>query len=609
MRSSFAQMWQETVANCPDHTAVEVATTAERLTYVELHQEASHLAQRIAASGISAGQLIGIRTQNRLQFCVALLGAWLAETVPVPVSATAPDSYVDGLLQRLGAAGCVNDDTEDTPLLPLALLESTVPANSSSVLSDLAYVMHTSGSTGHPKPVGLPNQALAAYCAAFADAAGLGPADRFLQIAPTTFDVVFEELLPIWMVGGTAVLAPQTLVEPQQLLEIIDSRHVTVAEITTVLWRLLVKHLSHSHDAVPRSLRTLIAGGETASLQLINDSLQLGLPLAHVYGVTEAGITSTIKFFHPGTPATAVSVGPPISSSTIHIVDDAGRSCSPGCEGEVWIGGATLASGYLGMPAETSVRFVEPEDHHLPKGRYYRTGDLGRIDDRGELEILGRLDAEIKVNGIRVDLSEIEAALRSAPDVVDAAAIGSADESGAVRILGFVVPSAESDLDDLATSTRRHLTTTLPPHLVPTRILIVGVLPISEHGKVDRKLLARMAADNRDLPSADSLTETQRSVANAWTRALGRVPDSIDQNFADAGGDSLALLTVVVNLRELGFETSVSDCLASPSIRALAAHLDGTVRHLASSMDAERHRQHARLQLLRRRQTRGGSSW
>src|SRR5262249_29880807 len=148
----------------------------------------------------------------------------------------------------------------------------------------LAYVMHTSGSTGEPKPVGLSHQALGAYCTAFAAAAELGKHDRFLQLAPVTFDVVFEELLPIWSVGGTAVLAPKTPDAPGRLLSDIDARGITVTELTTVYWGLLVRYLRTSSRIVPPCLRLLLAGGEPASVGLIEESLRLGLPLAHVYG-------------------------------------------------------------------------------------------------------------------------------------------------------------------------------------------------------------------------------------------------------------------------------------------------------------------------------------
>jgi amino acid adenylation domain-containing protein len=612
----FRDMWRRTVERFPARAAIEVATTGAQTSYAELHREAQSLARRLGDAGTTAGQLVGLRTADRRRFCVGLLGVWLADAVPIPLSATAPDTYVQRLIRRLGtAAVLIEDDSLPSGIGPSLQPREPVPAIDVSSTTGLAYVMHTSGSTGQPKPVGLSHQALAAYCTAFTAATGLADDDRFLQLAPVTFDVVFEELLPIWSVGGTAVLAPGAPDDPGRLLADIEARRVTVAELTTVYWGLLVRYLRAFPRTVPTCLRLLLVGGERASIDLIEESLGLGLPLAHVYGVTEAGITSTIQFFEPGRPITAVSVGVPLSNSTVHVVDDAGSPVPTGASGEVWIGGDSLAEGYLGNPQETARRFVEVSGNAPSPGRYYRTGDAGRITLDGELEILGRLDAQVKVNGVRVDPTEVEAALGSSTLVVEAAVITVRGPDGAGRLHGFVVPAHGTDPLTVEQTLRRSLRALLPHHLVPERVIALDALPVTEHGKVDRRALAR--GHHHDIEPAEgrAWTPSQRLVATAWTTVLGLPPTGLDQNFGDAGGDSLALLTLVVNLGETGVTVTSADCLARPTVRMLAAFLDraatdnpaSAAPNSASPLEEQQRHEERRRHLQRRRATRRGA--
>jgi acyl-coenzyme A synthetase/AMP-(fatty) acid ligase len=381
-------------------------------------------------------------------------------------------------------------------------------------------------------------------------------------------------------------LAPKTPDDPGHLLSDVDARGITVTELTTVYWGLLVRYLRTALRIVPPCLRLLLVGGEPASVGLIEESLRLGLPLAHVYGVTEAGITSTVKFFKQGRPVTAVSVGVPLSNSTVYVVDHDGRPVPTGASGEVWIGGASLADGYLGNPHETARRFVEVSGDAPSPGRYYRTGDRGRMTPDGELEILGRLDAQVKVNGARVDLTEVEAALGSLPPVAEAAVVAVDGPQGASRLYGFVVPTGGADRLELEGALRHALRELLPLHLVPDRMIVIDALPVTEHGKVDRHALTRRLTDDHS-PGARPSTQSQRLVAAAWTAALGRPPASLDQNFGDAGGDSLALLSIVVNLGEAGVTVTSTDCLTHSTVRALATFIDRSIAGAPASPAAD----------------------
>jgi amino acid adenylation domain-containing protein len=572
--TDFRKAWCQTVRMFPDRAAIEVAATGAKTSYADLHRAAAALASRMREAEVTAGQLVGLRINDRARFCTGLLAAWLSDAVPVPLSATAPEGYIRALASRLGIA-IVLREGGGAEGVTVTSQSGRSTAAIPKTAAGLAYVMHTSGSTGKPKAVALSHAALAAYCRTFTAATGLTGEDRFLQLAPATFDVVFEELLPIWGVGGTAVLAPQTPGDPGWLLATIEECNITVAELTTVYWRLLVRHLRASPRAIPDCLRLLLAGGEQASASLIGQSLRLGLPLAHVYGVTEAGITSTIQFFDPGGPVTVASVGPSLANSTIHVVDHAGAAVSVGHIGEVWIGGDSLADGYLGDPGETARRFVDvAEGGSLPSGRYYRTGDAGRLSARCELEILGRLDDQVKINGKRVDLAEVEATIEMFPLVASAAVVAISGPSGSKRLKGYVVPADDVASASLEAPLRGFLRGRLPSHLVPEQVTVLTAFPVTEHGKVDKRALAGMQSDEQGFLDLAALTSSQRAAAQAWTEAIGHAPSSLDQRFMDAGGDSFAIMALVVNLQERGLAIAPADILSCPTLRALAAFID-----------------------------------
>ncbi|MFJ2866815.1 AMP-binding protein [Kitasatospora sp. NPDC087314] len=597
---TFPGMWLRSVASNPGGVAIDSPVTGTH-TYAELHRQAESTAARLRAAGIAPDVLVGIKTTDRHSFCRALLAVWLAGAVAVPLNADAPPLWVREVSERVGVAGVLVDGEA-----PGTVRLQELPTSGARTAPGAAYVMHTSGSTGRPKPVVLSHRALGAYCRAFGAVVSLNARDRFLQLAPPSFDVVFEELLPVWCAGGTAVLTGAQPDDPAQLLRELDHRGVTVAELTTVYWQLLVRHLRTNPLPLPASLRLLLMGGEQAPPALVEESLEWGLPLAHVYGVTEAGITSTVRVFDPKQPVASDTVGTALVNSTVRVVGEDGVPLDAGTVGEVWIGGESLADGYLGDPTATAARFIEtPGAGSLPSGRYYRTGDLGLLDTAGQLRLLGRMDAQVKVNGARVDLTELERHLMASEAVAEAAAAavpGSA--GGTTRLVAFVVPATGADPTGLEAGIRSWLAGRVPAHLVPHRIVALDSLPATAHGKVDRHRLPElMTVTEPELPDTVWATATQHTVAQAWQGALGRPPAGPDERFADAGGTSLDLLTWVVRLEELGIDVTAADCLDKPTVRALAAHVDGKTDEAPAQHDPGAQRNEARG-VLRRRRTR-----
>jgi amino acid adenylation domain-containing protein len=583
----FPAQFRDAARRWPDRVAVELAAPGPGLTYAALDGEAAAVAAALGRAGVRPGSYVGVSLASRVNFCTGLLGTWRHAAVPVPLDAQAPLSYVRSICAAVPLAATLTDGGR--PRDHSLDLRAVRPGQRRAQMPwppgrGTAYVMHTSGSTGAPKGVAVSHQALGSYCGAFTSAVALTAADRFLQMAPLTFDVVLEELLPVWAAGGTAVLAAPGPADPARFLRQIARSRVTVAEITTAYWSLLTRHLGRSAAAVPGCLRLLIAGGEPAPPGLLQRSLDLGLPIGHVYGVTEAAITSAIGIFRRGQPPAGTPVGAPLSNSAVHIMGDGGQLVPRGEQGEVWIGGQGLADGYAGDPELTARRFVTGHPG-LPPGRYYRTGDLGRWQEDGMLEILGRVDAQVKVKGIRVEPAEIEASLARAPGVVSVAVVAAGDGPEHRRLVAFVVPSAGQPAAGIERAVRGFLQQRLPAHLVPASVIAVPALPLTRHGKIDRQQLRDLyQARARPCALRPGPRRAEAVVTAIWSTVVGRHPASPDQNFFDAGGDSLALLQIVTGLQDSGHDISVDDFLRWPTVHGLATALDRQAAHAAEAV-------------------------
>jgi len=574
----FPAQFRDAVRRWPDRIAVEPPAPEPGLTYARLDKEAAAVAAALGRAGVAPGSYVGLSLASRVNFCTGLLGTWRHAAVPVPLDAQAPLSYVRSICAAVPLAATLTDG--GGPRDHALDLRAVRPGQPRAQMPwppgrGTAYVMHTSGSTGAPKGVAVSHQALGSYCGAFTSAVTLTAADRFLQMAPLTFDVVLEELLPVWAAGGTAVLAAPGPADPARFLRQIAGSRVTVAEITTAYWSLLTRHLGRSAAAVPGCLRLLIAGGEPAPPGLLQRSLDLGLPIGHVYGVTEAAITSAIGIFHPGQPPAGTPVGAPLSNSAVHIIGPGGQPVPSGEQGEVWIGGQGLADGYAGDPELTARRFVTSSQPGLPPGRYYRTGDVGRWLEDGTLEILGRIDAQVKVKGIRVEPAEIEASLAQAPGVASGTVVAAGDDPEHRRLVAFIVPSAGQPATGIERAVRGFLQRQLPAHLVPASVIAVPAFPLTRHGKIDRQQLRNLyQASARPCTLRPGPQRAEAVVTAIWSTVLGHHPASPDQNFFDAGGNSLALLQIVTGLQDSGHDVSVDDFLRWPTARGLAAALD-----------------------------------
>ncbi|GDY33429.1 Pls/PosA family non-ribosomal peptide synthetase [Gandjariella thermophila] len=582
------QVFEKTCDAVPSAVAVECGR--ERLTYWELDERANQLAHVLRARGVGAGCRVAILLHRSVETYVALLGVGKSGAAFVPVDPGAPADRVayiaeDADVDLVVTAGDLVALTGglDRPVLALdaAVAELAAAPRSRPVVADAgdpaAYVIYTSGSSGRPKGVEVAQSSICNFLAVVPQVYDVRPGDRVYQGMTIAFDFSIEEIWPTWAVGATVVAGPNDSRRlGAELADFLDAARVTVLYCVPTLLATIPRDL-------PR-VRSLLVGGEACPRGLVARWARPGRRMLNTYGPTEATVTATWCELTPDRP---VTIGRPLPTYSVVILDEDGRVVPDGEVGEICLGGPGVARGYVGRPELTAQRFI---DHPLagPGGRLYRTGDLGRVTVEGEIEYLGRADAEVKIRGHRVDLGEIETVLLEDPGVAEAVAAlvplpgTDAGEGEPVRELAaYIVPTPDAAAggDALVRGLSERLRRRLPGYMTPSFVDVVGSLPTMPSGKVDRSRLPapsgrRLAVT--DGPVVGPCTATERQLRAVWAEAFGIEAESLSVEadfFTELGGHSLLAARVVSVLREQGVEAAVRDVYAHPTVRRLAARL------------------------------------
>lgn len=453
---------------------------------------------------------------------------------------------------------------------------AAAPALGSPPASDasLAAVLHTSGSSGEPNPVALSRGNLAAYSAAAIAAYGLTAEDRVLHAATLAFDLALEEVLPTLAAGARLVVDRAGLGgSPLAWLGRLAERRVTVMSLPTAFWHLLANEVEA--PAGLDALRLLVIGGEAARGEPLArwQARWPAVPVLNTYGPTEATVVATVSRLAPGSPATSQRppVGRPFGASRLLVVDATGTAAAPGVPGELWLGGPGLAWGYLGRPRLTASRFVPDPTATQPGSRLYRSGDRARFRADGELELLGRLDRQLKVRGQRLEPAEVEACLERLPTVAAAAVDGRPGPGGEPALVAWVVPTPGEELDPAAL--RRELARHLSAAQLPWRIVPLAALPLNARGKVDRAGLRLPAAAPAIARTRADDSAVERLVRETFAQVLG-VDAGTGADFFLLGGHSLAAVRLLAAIeRRLGLRLPLAALLEHPTVEGLARHL------------------------------------
>ena len=575
--------------------AVALSWDGGAATYAELDAWAGRLARAMARRGVRRGSRVGVCLERSARRVAALLAVLKAGAAYLALEPEHPPGRTAALLADAGAVLLVTRDG-----VPAAAGIASVPAlapdgaeedaetgsppgdaGAEAGPDDIACVAYTSGSTGAPKGVAVTHRGVVRL-ARGSCGAGDGSREVWAQLAAVGFDASALEIWGALLNGARLAVPPPGVLEPAEIGEFLRRSGVTTAFLTTALFNLVV---DERPDAL-RPLARLLTGGEAASPDHVGRALAAhpGLRLANVYGPTE---NATLTTRHPAAPGDAeggsVPIGRPVEGTHCHVLDAFLHPAPVGMPGELFAGGEGVAAGYLGRPGATAERFVPDPFSGLPGARMYRTGDRVRWRGDGVLEFLGRTDRQVKVRGVRVEPAEVEAALRRQPGVRDAVVDLLRGETGAARLVAWVVaagPEAPAPAE-LRDALRR----TLPEAMVPAAFVAVDALPLTSAGKVDRRALPDPGAAAPARPPAPPRDEVEAALRTLWSEVLETPAVGVDDDFFDLGGDSLRVMRLVPRIREVfRVELPIRDFFAARTVaataRALAAREDRPGRTL-----------------------------
>ncbi|MCP5110892.1 MAG: amino acid adenylation domain-containing protein, partial [bacterium] len=550
-------------------------------SYGQVAAAAAALAHRLKDRGVSPERPVAVVLPKGPWQAVATLGILAAAAPYLPIDPALPPQRLAHLLTRAGAILAVTRMGQEDLVWPegverVALTKRDAaagmlpePAGDDQAL---AYILYTSGSTGEPKGVAIPHRGAVNTLLDLNHRFEIGPEDRTLALSSLSFDLSVYDLFGTFAAGGAVVYPDAALDrEPAHWLERLRGHGVTVWNSVPALAEMLVAHCEGRGEPLPPSLRLFLLSGDWIPVNL-PDRIRALHPAARVIslgGATEASIWS---IFHPietvDPAASSIPYGRPLANQTFRVLDEIGEPRPQGVPGQLYIGGVGVARGYWQDPERTAAAFGE---HPVTGERLYRTGDLGRWLETDEIEFLGREDSQVKIQGHRIELGEVEAVLEHHPAVRQAAAAALGDQRGAKRLVAYAVPVAGAAPEPAALT--EFLADQLPTYMAPAHLMLLPALPLTANGKVDRSRLPSPETSEEGLRATAPRDEVERRLVALWQEVLGQAVGVTDDFFA-LGGQSLLAVRLMARIREaFGQELLLSVLLEGPTVEHLAACL------------------------------------
>lgn len=578
------ELFERQAARTP--AAIAVSFKGQELTYGELNARADRLALQLIDRGVGPESIIGMVVERSVDMIVRLLGILKAGAAYLPLDAAYPPQRLKFMLEDARPSLVLSSAGSELEWLPAAMprliltsggLTDAAPAGGANAMKaegrpfdfrHAAYIIYTSGSGGTPKGVVVTHAGIAALGASLIARFGITASSRVLQHASLNFDASISDIVTAFGSGATLVLAPPDALSGDALRALLVDEGITHVLLPPAV-------LPTLRPGPDLALECLVVGGEPCPPALIA-LWSKSVRMVNAYGPTETTVVATTS--KPLRQAASAPIGRPIDATRAYVLDSALQPVPIGVAGELYIAGAGVARGYLHRPGSTADRFVA-DPYGSPGSRMYRSGDLVRWRHDGELDYLGRTDDQVKIRGFRVELAEIEAVLRTAPGIREAAVMAREEPGG--RYLAAYVVAADA-ADERAHDTvqmRRFLAQRLPAHMIPTSFISIAALPLSLSGKLDRRALPTQHGAGRSSRSYEPpQTRTEEQLASVWRDILRVEKIGRTDDFFDMGGHSLTALQVASRARDaFGVELPLIDLFEARTLEALAGQIDRAV--------------------------------
>lgn len=594
---TLIHLFEEQVLHNCDRTAVKFGK--EQITYGCLNERVNRLAHYLKKHGVGKETIVVLLMERSINMLVSILAIWKAGGAYIPVDVSYPDERLRVILEE-SESNMVLTMSEhasqslfmnDAAIVRLDMVmedvEREFSENPEKVIAseNLAYIIFTSGSTGRPKGAMVEHIGMLNHMFAKINDLKLNDSSVIANNASHCFDISVWQMFCALLVGGTTVIYPNdTVINTDEFINALIKDGVTVLEVVPSFLSAMLERLEHKVMQFPE-MKYLLVTGETVKASLVRKWFQRfdGITMVNAYGPTEASddITHYVMKGDPGLES--IPIGKPVQNLKIYIVDDLMRPCPIGDAGEICVAGVGVGRGYLNNPEKTKEAFAEnPFDEN--GGRLYKTGDLGRWTDNGDIEFLGRKDFQVKVRGFRIELGEIEAALEKHPLIRQAVAVLREDIPGDKRIAVYF--EGESNHAPENDQLRHFLGQVLPEYMIPAAFVCMDRLPLNSNGKIDRRALPapdfeRNGANGYTAPQ----TPMQRELAAIWEKLFEISPIGLDDDFLELGGHSLLATQLVFRLNEhFGISVPLRQVLTEGrTIRVLSAIVEELV---LSQMDA-----------------------
>jgi len=561
------------------------------LTYQNLYEQSNKLARLLLDSGVETGDVIGIALDRSPEMIISLLAILKSGAAYVPLDPEYPKDRIEFMLEDSSAkvlltskkyhnhfASQAKEILIEGALHKLDTYSAEEPeVNFSS--EELAYILYTSGSTGKPKGVQIRHNNLVNFLLSMQKEPGMTADDKILAVTTISFDIAGLELYLPLICGAQLILSnSETSKDGRLLLDLVKGENISFMQATPYTWRMMLEAGWENHLPIK-----ILCGGEALPKDLVNKLTWRSGELWNMYGPTETTIWSTVKLIENDDD---ISIGKPIANTQVYILDENLQNLTDGNIGELFIGGDGVAKGYLNRSDLTAERFIDDPFSDIVGNKLYRTGDLGKINESGEIQCLGRIDHQVKVRGYRIELEEIEHALVKQPGIKEAVVIAREDTPGDPRLVAYVVlalAGEDIDLKTLTFNSHKALMAVLPEYMVPDDFVLLDAIPITPNGKTDRKSLPKPDYNliTRSGEYVAPRTDIEKQLAEIWQELMGLQQISIFDNFFTLGGRSLVAVQIMARIEKItGKRLPLATLFEHSTIEQLALRVNADAKSI-----------------------------